>query len=395
MSYDVIIIGGGAAGLFCASNIKNKKVLLLEKNGKPGKKLIVSGGGKCNFTNNDNLKDLVNHYGNKKNFVKKALYNFSNQDLLNEVDFEYIMTDDGKVFPKNMKSQTVLNWLIQRIEKTNNVDMIYNITVNDVVKKNNFIINTNKGIYTSKFLIIATGGKSYPMLGSNGEGYIFAKKFGHTIVKPKPALSPLVIKDYPFADLSGNSMDVIIRKEKSSFKGKLLFTHKGFSGPIILNASRYFNNGDKIKISFVNFDNEEIFRKDFIKVLNENKNILLFDTLKKYNLTKRFIAIMFKRLILDRNKKCNNVSKKERNNIINYLYNQEFIIEKVGNFNIAMATAGGINTKEIDSKSMESKLVKNLYFIGEVLDVDGDTGGYNIQWAFSSAKAASEDISKK
>lgn len=395
MHYDVIIIGAGPAGLFCASKIEYKNVLILEKKEKPGKKLLVSGGGKCNFTNNDEIKELITHYGNKKNFVKRVLYNYSNYDLLNEVNFEYIITEEGKVFPKSMKSKTVLNWLINKINNKNNVEIKYNISIINIEKNEKFVIKTNIGIYTSDFLVIATGGKSYPMLGSNGDGYIYAKNFNHTIIKPKPALSPVIIKNYPFSDLSGISMDVILRKGKLIYKGTLLFTHKGFSGPIILNTSRFFENEDTIKISFVTFENEEIFRKNFNNLLKNNKNALLFDVLKKYNLTRRFIAVMFKRLNLDRNKKCNSVSKEERNKIINYLYNQEFIIDKVGDFNVAMVTAGGVCTKEINSKTMESKLVENLYFIGEVLDVDGDTGGYNIQWAFSSAKAAADNISKK
>ncbi|MBM7559981.1 NAD(P)/FAD-dependent oxidoreductase [Marinitoga litoralis] len=394
MEYDVIIIGAGPAGLFCSSNIKNKKVLILEKNEKPGKKILVAGGGKCNFTNNDSINELYLHYGDKKNFVKKALYKYSNKDLLNEVGFEYIITDEGKVFPKNMNSKTVLNWLLE-INNKNNVEIKYNIKIQNIEKKDKFIINTNKGEYISKFLIIATGGKSYPMLGSTGDGYNIAKKFGHNIIKPKPALTPVIIKDYPFVDLSGNSMNVLIRKNKQIFKGNMLFTHKGFSGPVILNSSRYFNYGDLIKISFVNFDNEENFRNDFFELINNNKNSLLNEVLKKYNITKRFIAIMFKRLNLNNTIKCNNISKNERNKIINYLYNQEFIIEKVGDFNVSMVTSGGVDTKEIDSKTMESKLIENLYFIGEVLDVDGETGGYNIQWAFSSAKVASDSINSK
>ncbi|WGS64963.1 BaiN/RdsA family NAD(P)/FAD-dependent oxidoreductase [Marinitoga aeolica] len=395
MHYDVIIIGAGPAGLFCASKIEHKNILILEKKEKPGKKLLVSGGGKCNFTNNDDIKKFITHYGDKKNFVKRALYNYSNYDLLNDVNFEYIITEEGKVFPKSMKSKTVLNWLINKINNKNNVEIKYNTDITSIDKKEKFIVKTNVGIYTSDFLVIATGGKSYPMLGSNGDGYIYAKRFNHTIIKPRPALSPVIIKDYPFSDLSGISMDIILRKGKLIYKGTLLFTHKGFSGPIILNTSRFFENNDTIKVSFVTFENEEIFRKSFNDSLENNKNVLLFDVLKKYNLTKRFIAVMFKRLNLDRNKKCNSVSKEERNKVINYLYNQEFIIDKVGDFNIAMVTAGGVCTKEINSKTMESKLVENLYFIGEVLDVDGDTGGYNIQWAFSSAKAAADNISKK
>ncbi|KAF2956923.1 NAD(P)/FAD-dependent oxidoreductase [Marinitoga sp. 38H-ov] len=393
MEFDVIIIGAGPAGLFCSYKIKNKKVLILEKNEKPGKKLLITGGGKCNFTNIDDIKELYTHYGEKKNFVKRALYNYSNKDLLNEVDFEYIITDDGKAFPKSMESKTVLNWLLEKNNKKN-VEIKYNIEIHNIDKTEKFMVNTNKGKYTSKFLILATGGKSYPVLGSNGDGYKFAKNFGHNIVKPKPALTPIIIKDFPFKDLSGNSMNVIIRKEKKIFKGNLLFTHKGFSGPVILNSSRYFNDGDNITVSFVNIDNEEKFKSDFLELLNKNKNEFLFDALKRYNLTKRFIAIMFKRLDLKRNKKCNNVSKEERSKIINYLFKQSFVIERVGDFNIAIVTLGGVDTKEIDSKTMESKLVENLYFIGEVLDVDGDTGGYNIQWAFSSAKAASDNINK-
>ncbi|GAB6189848.1 NAD(P)/FAD-dependent oxidoreductase [Marinitoga arctica] len=389
MKYDVIIIGAGAAGLFCASKIKNKKVLILEKNISPGKKLLISGGGKCNFTNNDDIEDLITHY-NKRNFVKKALFNYSNKDLLKDIDFKYTITEEGKIFPKTMNSKTVLKWLLNNINK--NTSIKFNTKISNIEKKDIFKIKTNHGEFKSDILIVATGGKSYPILGTNGDGYNIAKKFGHNIINPKPALSPIIIKNYPFKDLSGSTINVIIKKGKSKYYGRLLFTHKGFSGPVVLNNSRYFENGDKLSISFVNFNNEELFRNDLQKKMN--KNILLFDVLKKYNLSKRFIAIMFKKINLDKRIKCNVLSKKNRNLVINYLYNQKFVIDKVGDFNIAMVTSGGIDTKEIDSKTMESKIVKNLYFIGEVIDIDGDTGGYNIQWAFSSAKSAADFINK-
>ncbi|WP_129410040.1 NAD(P)/FAD-dependent oxidoreductase [Marinitoga lauensis] len=400
MHYDVIILGGGPSGLFCASNIKNKKVLLLEKNEKFGKKLLVSGGGKCNFTNNDNLKDLITHYGNKKNFVKKALYNYSNIDLLKDIDFEYTITEEGKIFPKSMKSFTVLNWLLKNIEKKKNIIIKTGINILDIKKDNNkepFIIKTQNAIIKTKILILATGGKSFPALGTKGDGYNFAKKFGHNIIHPKPALTPLIIKDFNLIDLAGTSMIVTLKTNNNmKFEGNLLFTHKGFSGPVVLNASRYLNNGDIIKLSFVPFRDEEEFRNDFFNVLNKNKNELLYETLRKrYKLTKRFISIMFHNLEINNKLKCNALPKKVRNKIINYLYNHTYVIEKLGDFNVAMVTKGGIDTKEINSKTMESKLVKNLYFIGEIIDVDGDTGGYNIQWAFSSAKAAADDISKK
>ncbi|KLO25117.1 flavoprotein [Marinitoga sp. 1155] len=392
--HDVIIIGGGPAGLFCAANINDKDVLILEKNEKVAKKLLVSGGGKCNFTNINPVNELISHYGDKKNFVKKTLYNYSNEDLLKEVDFEYIITDEGKVFPKTMNSRTVLNWILKKIKDKGKIEVKRNLKVINIERREDkFYIKTNKGTFLSKILVISTGGKSYPALGTTGDGFNFAKRFGHNIITPKPALTPIIIKDYLFSDLSGSSMEIMLKINKKLFKGTLLFTHKGFSGPVILNSSRYLKNGKKIKISFVDFKNEDLFRIDFLNVLDNNKNKSLYDILRqKYNLTKRFVAIMFKTLKFDKSKKCNSINKNERNKIINYLYNHEFFIEKLGGFDVAMVTAGGVDTKEINSKTMESKLIRNLYFIGEVLDVDGDSGGYNIQWALSSAKSAADNI---
>ncbi|WP_072864271.1 BaiN/RdsA family NAD(P)/FAD-dependent oxidoreductase [Marinitoga hydrogenitolerans] len=394
IEFDVIIIGAGPSGLFCGSNIKNKKILILEKNNSPGKKLLISGGGKCNFSNTDDLKELITHYGNKKNFIKKALYHFSNKELLEKIDFEYII-QENKVFPKSMRSKTVLNWLMKKCEE-NRVDIIYNSKVINVKKiDSKFVVETENKTYYSDYLIVSTGGKSYPSLGTTGDGYKIAKKFGHNIIQPKPALTPIFIKDYYFSDLSGFSTEVILRIKKEKFFGKLLFTHKGFSGPVILNSSRLISNGNEITISFVKFETEDNFREDFIKTINNNKNKEIFFVLKRYNLSKRFIAIMFKTLKLNKKTKCGNISKNDRNKIINFLYNHKFVVDRIGDFNIAMVTSGGVDTTEINSKTFESKLIKNLYFIGEVLDVDGDTGGYNIQWAFSSAKSAADNISYK
>ncbi|AEX85118.1 hypothetical protein XO10_03450 [Marinitoga sp. 1135] len=395
--YDVIIIGAGPAGLFAGINLKNKKVLILEKKDKPGRKLLISGGGKCNITNTGKITEFITHYGEKKNFVKKAIYAFSNDDLINFFEINFYIDDSGKVFPESMRAKEILNYLLDEYLEDKKHEIIYNSKVEKVIKSDEYFkVYTESGIFNAKNLIVATGGKSFPMTGSTGDGYKIAKSFGHTIISPRPALTPIEIENYPFVDLAGISINVWIKKAKNKMYGSLLFTHKGFSGPVVLNFSRYLNDGDKIQISFVDFDNEEKFRKYFVEKSNQNKNMLLYDFLKKeFRFPRRFIAVMFRILNIDKNKRLNNLSRHERNNVIQYLVNHEFKVKKIGDFNIAMVTKGGIDTREINSKSMESKLVENLYFIGEVVDVDGYTGGYNLQWAFSSAYIAAKNIIEK
>ncbi|MTI68543.1 MAG: NAD(P)/FAD-dependent oxidoreductase [Firmicutes bacterium] len=405
-SYDVIIIGAGPAGLFAALSIDttNKKVLVLEKNKKPGKKLLLAGAGQCNITHSGNVREFFNHYGDNGRFLKNAFNNLNNKDLIDFFEkngLDIITYDSGKVFPKSLNSEDVLEVLINNCIK-NKVKIEYNTPVLETISESdyNFKVKTFKRVYKAKNLVIATGGKSYPQTGSSGDGYKFIKMLNHKLKKPLEALTSLDIKDFNLKDLSGISFEKCIfsiwrnNKKIDSFNGDILITHKGLSGPGILNNSRYMYPGDIIKINFVNAENIDEFRNHFLKDLNKSGKDMIKTLLKRYNLAKRFVSKILEILDIKEEKLCSQLTKNERKSLLKTLTEFPFEIGNLSGFHIAMVTRGGVSLKEVSSKSMESKKIKGLFFIGEVLDIDGDTGGYNIQAAFSTGALAAKSINK-
>jgi len=391
----LIVIGTGPAGLFAAANIKNKKVLILEKNKEIGKKLLVSGTGQCNLTHDGKIYEFFDKYGDKKNYMKKILKRFTNDEAINffeEKGLEFIKDKNGKYFPKSLKAKDVLNILIDEISK-NGHEIKTDSKVVKIAKGDNFRVFTKEEEYNSKAVLIATGGKSYPRLGTSGDGYKFAEYFGHSVVRPKPALTPVKIKNFNLQVLSGTSF----KEAKVKIKGKdventddLLITHLGFSGPAIIDFSRYIDDNDVLQVSFLNFKNKEVFREDFWSKLKKYQNETIFSVLKKYDLTKKFILKMLNDLSISEKSFCGNINKDNRNNIVDYLRDHEYYVDELFGYDQAMVTAGGIDLKEIDVKTMMSKKVDGLFFAGEVLDVDGNTGGYNIQFALTTGKIVSE-----
>lgn len=402
MIYDVIIIGAGPAGLFAAANIKNKRVLIIEKNKSPGKKLLLSGAGQCNYTNNCEIGDFLQKYGDKGRFIKTALYNFTNNDLINffkEKGLDSTIREDNKVFPYSFKAVDVLNVLI---DSARHDEMLLNMPVERVSYDENnrlFYIKADTTSYVCHNLIIATGGKSYPNTGSTGDGFEFAKSLGHSIVEPKPALTPVYVKDYNFGELSGISFDNIKislfknNKKVKEFTGDFLFTHVNVSGPVIINNSRYMEAGDILKINFTSIHNEEEFRVYFENLIASSK-FSLKTVLKELNLPKRFIDKILQTCNVDDSLSCSQLNKNSRKNLIELFSAHPMEIKKLGDYHIAMVTKGGVSTVEINPKTMESKKIPCLYFAGEVLDYDGDTGGFNIQGAFSTGKLAADHINK-
>ncbi len=398
--YDLIIIGGGVAGLIGAIKGAEKglQVALLEKNGKLGRKILISGAGQCNITNSDEISEFLTKYGKNNKFLRNSLYNFTPTDLMSfykDNGLNLYIRDDGKVFPESKKAGDVVSLLYDLCRK-NHVDIFVNQKVESIEYSNNFIINN--GVFYSKNVLIATGGITYPHTGSTGDGYKFAKYFGHTIIEPKPALSPIFIENYQFKDISGISfknVEIIILNENNkriaTLKNDLLLTHRNLSGPVILNISRYAKVGYYLQINFVGFSKSEV-KDDLLHTQQENGRRLLKNYLKKYNLPTRFILKILNIINIDENIKIADINKKMRESLLRMLTEYKNKIYKISPS--GMATAGGINIKEINPKTMESKLVKGLYFAGEVLDIDGDTGGYNIQVASSMAVLAVKDIKK-
>lgn len=328
---------------------------------------------------------------------------FSNDDLINffrEKGLGILIDKNGKVFPRTGNSRDVLAILINEC-KNNNVRIGFNEAVLKIEKREpDFRIKTKDNEYICPKLVISTGGKSYPSSGSAGDGYGFAESLGHTVVSPKPALTPVFIKDYPLGEIAGVSLQnravYLYRENKkvNEHRGDIGFTHNGLSGPGILDFSRYMEKKDILKIDFAN-RNAEDFTREFIEAAEKEGKISIGKFLKGYDIPVRLVRIILCQLNLDGNEKLANINKHMRNRLVDSFCQYPFVIENIGGFDIAMVTKGGISLNEVSSKTMESKKVKGLFFAGEVLDIDGDTGGYNIQAAFSTGYLAALSATDK
>lgn len=395
--YDVIIIGGGASGLFCAANYCEKvNGLILEKTDFVGKKLLMSGAGQCNLTHGGNIKDFINHYGDKGKKIRSALYKFNNKAVIDSFinkGLSIIEREDGKVFPKSLDAKDVLSVLKNSSEKNG-----FNIKYKQSVCKLKFIDNEYLIVcknldkkmeieYKAKKVIVAAGGCSYPTTGSDGSILQVLEDLGVSIVKPKPSLVPVFVQNYPYSKLSGISFSPAeIKVGNKQNCDDLLFTHTNFSGPAILNISRFIKTGDKITINyFPGKSFEEIFSDIKKKVPGNSKQIVNF--LLEYlgtAIPKRFIEVLCERASIECCHKASSLTGKQLKMLAELLTKDTFSVSGTGGFNIAMATNGGIALEEVNFKNMESKKYPGIFFIGEILDVDGDTGGYNLQFAFSS-----------
>ena len=391
--FDVIIIGAGPAGLFTAVNIRNSKdILVLEKNKYPGLKLLMSGSGKCNITQSGDVRNFLAHYGDNHRFLSTAINEFTNNHLTEYLKSHGIPTftdRNGKIFPKSENAADILNMLLNQC-KIKNIPVSCSENVNRVeLNDGYFKINTNNETYSCTKLVITTGGKSYPTTGSTGDGYNFARALGHTIIKPKPALTPVYIRNYSFSEISGISLEdrkISLFRNNKKIKvhvGDIGFTHWGLSGPGILDFSRYIESNDVLKINLINTDNDN-FRSIINETAANDGKMTLKRFLKMFELPESLIKQILNELNLDWVIHLADINRNNRNKIIELFCEYPFIVERTGDYNIAMVTSGGVSTKEVSSGTMESKLIKNLFFAGEVLDIDGPCGGYNLQWAFAS-----------
>jgi predicted Rossmann fold flavoprotein len=402
-TFDVIIIGAGPAGLFAAitSAGKGLSVCLLEKKATPGLKLLISGTGQCNITHAGPVGDFLIHYGEKNRFVRPALYGFTNSDLVSffeERGLPLKEVNEGKIFPGTLNSRDVLRVLMNECQEKK-VTICYNSGVTGIIKNAEYFdIYTSESHYLAKNVIIATGGRSYPSTGSTGDGYAIAQVLGHTVTDVAPSLTPVYIQDYFFSSCAGISLDqTTIHLYRNGKKirqtvGDLLFTHKGLSGPGIIDFSRYLLPGDLLKLSMVDFKNTEEFEKDFLTEVSVNGKKLLKNLLTRYEIPERLIIAIFELHEIYLETKSADLDKKTRKLIVESLMELPFVVDRLGGFKEAMATRGGVNLSEVNLNTMESRIVKGLYFAGEVLDVDGDTGGYNIQFACSSGVLAGKNI---
>lgn len=413
----VIVIGGGPAGMMAAITAKENKndVVIIEKNNQLGKKLLITGKGRCNITSSLEMEEFIKNTPGNGMFLYSAYQKYTNKDIiqfLNGQGLEVKEERGNRIFPVTDKSIDVLKCFTKKIKELN-IEIKYNTKVKEILieseeGENKVVgIKTDTEILEADKIILATGGKSYPLTGSTGDGYAVAEKLGHTITPIKPSLVPLETYDKnECKELQGLSLRNVkiklLDKEKNKTIyddfGEILFTHFGVSGPTILSASahlvRYKNIESllKEKTILLKIDlkpalenkklNDRILR-DFEEVINKQfKNSL--DKL----LPQKLIPIIIKRSKINPNKKVNEITKKEREELIKTIKDFEIFIKDFRPIEEAIITSGGISIKEINPKTMESKKVKELYFAGEIIDVDSYTGGFNLQIAYSTGYVA-------
>lgn len=402
--YDVAIIGAGPAGMMAGFSAKNtlNKVCILEKNSSAGKKLLISGKGRCNVTTSKDIREIVNAFGKNGKFLYGALTRFSNIDLINFFETRGVKLKEERgmrMFPVSDKSETILNCLLSELNKKG-VDIIYNFPTSAVKKTDNGfqVLQKEKTIICNK-LIIATGGKSYPETGSTGDGYIFAKSLGHSIIQPIPALTPLLggNKDlWSLAGLSLKNVELSFSVNGKTFSkefGEMLFTHKGISGPIVLKLSRGVY--EQLAMGYEVWANIDLKPKlDKIMLRQRIHNELIETPKKEYQsllktlLPKLLIAYAIKITGIDKHKQSSTLNKQEITTMVNFLKYFRFEITAVESIKRAIVTHGGVPIDEINSANMMSNIVPGLYFAGEVICLDGPTGGFNMQKAFSTGHLA-------
>lgn len=384
--YDVIIIGAGAAGLMAAASAgkRGKKALLIEHSSKIGEKIRISGGGRCNFTNINASK--VNYLSQNPHFMVSALSSYTPKDFVSLVESYGIAYHEktlGQLFCDGSSKQ-IISMLINLCEQ-NSVTIKTECAITEVSKSDHFRIHTNNGVFTSNSLIIATGGLSIPQIGASDFGYRIAQKFGLKIIPTRPALVPLIVdssKRELFTTLSGVSNPSVASYKKMHFAENILFTHKGLSGPAILQISSYLENFNNKEIS-INLMPTIDLQEQFIADKNSKKTPANY--LKTF-LTNRLVDHLAS--TEDFHKSITDLKKESLFKIANLIHNFKIPINGSEGYQKAEVTIGGVDTNELSSKTMESKKVPGLFFIGEVVDVTGWLGGYNFQWAWSSGYAA-------
>ena len=424
-NFDVIVVGGGASGLIAAgqSALSGAKTLLIEKMQHPGRKLRITGKGRCNIANTSSLSEFITHIHPNGKFLRQVFSHFFTDDLLSfleNIGIKTIIERGGRVFPESENAEDVVDTLIKWayncgvkiITQTSvkqlliNEGQIIGVAAYDtLLSKKNVKIKQQYQKYYSNAVIIATGGKSYPATGSTGDGYQLATSAGHDIVTARPALVPLRTKGEIAQKLQGLSLknirvNVWINEKKHSTAfGEMLFTHFGISGPIILTLSRIiveaFQKGDNVDVIIdlkPALDEKQLdmrLLRDF-KELSKKQ----FKTFLKGLLPQKLIAVCIELTGIEPDKVCSHISVKERKKIRYWLKNFKFEINGHQSFSEAIITAGGVNLKGVNPKTMGSKIVDGLYFAGEILDLDADTGGYNLQIAFSTGWVAGRNAAQ-
>ena len=453
MTYDLIIIGAGAAGLYAGAQLaiaqkeaenktdSIKRILIIDQSNECGKKLLLTGAGQCNLTNNEDIKNFINRYGENGKKIRSLLYAHNNIDVMNffeKIGLEVFAREDGKVFPRSLKAHEVRDALVKTCVE-NGIEITLNtklLSIKALENNEGFVLQTEKneqseklqitidskrnlnenfirqdktknetqGEFKTRLLLLAPGAASYPKTGSDGSIYPILKKLGLEIIEPKPALVPLFVKDYLYKSLSGISVeDVIVKKGegKKAIKKRasLLFTHDAFSGPAILHISRDVESGDEILIDYLPEISEEALFSIIQNEMKGNaKQIASFFAqlapIKNAGIAKRIIEKFCELSLIDPSMKASSVPWINIKTFVQKMKSDRFFVTGTKGWHLAMVTSGGLSLDEVDLKKMQSKKYPHLFFAGEVLDIDGESGGYNLQFAFSSAKAAIEEMLK-
>lgn len=408
MHYNTIIIGAGASGLFASiiAARMGKTVLLLEHSNKVGKKLLITGKGRCNVTNNSDNNEILKNIPVNSRFMYSSLNNFSAYDTMNffeELGVKLKTERGNRVFPESDSAAEIVNALENEVKRlkvhVNFADVKELIIEENTVKG----VKTDKGDFSSDTVIVATGGKSYPGTGSTGDGYKFAKQAGHTVTKLNPSLVPLVTKEKYCADMMGLSLKnvVLTLRDKKENKviytelGEMLFTHFGVSGPLVLSASSHIRKMEEDRYS-LEIDlkpglSEQQLDTRLLRDFSQYPNKDFANVLRKL-LPAKMIPVIISLSGIQPETKVNQITKQQRINFGKLVKCFPLTVKSFRPIEEAIITSGGVDVKEISPKTMESKLVSGLYFIGEVLDVDAYTGGFNLQIAFSTAYAAATNI---
>ncbi len=412
-SLPVIVIGGGAAGMIAAWKAASSgaRVILLEKNAKLGIKLLISGGGKCNITHGGDMEVLRQQFRtNEARFLKHSFYQFTNADILyhlNQLSVETYERDDGRVFPTSGKAGDVVHALRRLMERAG-VEIRLSTSAEEIVQERAGAcgVQTPGELLSSRQIILSTGGSSYPKTGTTGDGFTWARNLGHSIVPLRPALAPIYLDPVPSAEWQGVAIRDCILKAKSKgemiakWRGDVLFTHQGISGPAALEISRdaylSLEKNQRVDICIdVSPDVSEAQLEEKIQqeVLRNGARIL--ETLVELFVPRRLAPFILAAADITGSKKCHQLQKDERRTLVRTLKNWHAAGVKEIPLERGEVTAGGVDLHEIDPKTMRSRLVKGLYICGEVLDIAGPVGGYNLQAAFSTGYVAGEAAARE